>query len=250
MTLSNRMCAKRLFEMAPLPRTGPTRGRKPEKTASCRLVTQANSFALRAGGRPARGPKRNHSALNGRACSLHGSAMACTRPLLEIPSSLRSGHSSRRDERSRGSKPGETPGTTAWMACTPEGCQRGNPVFWHPSGCRGIPPPTDRGSQLRCDLRLLSNNITTRLGAMAYKIRQKPHFERELAKLLSSARRPWAAEVLPSGSPPGCEKRPRPAWYRSGHRLGSNHLGPPKVRVRSSPGGGRAVTVGLWSENV
>jgi len=194
MTLSNRMCAKRLFEMAPLPRTGPTRGRKPEKTASCRLVTQANSFALRAGGRPARGPKRNHSALNGRACSLHGSAMACTRPLLEIPSSLRSGHSSRRDERSRGSKPGETPGTTAWMACTPEGCQRGNPVFWHPSGCRGIPPPTDRGSQLRCDPR------------------------------------------PPSGSPPGCEKRPRPAWYRSGHRLGSNHLGPPKIRVRSRAG--------------
>jgi hypothetical protein len=38
---------------------------------------------------------------------------------------------------------------------------------------------------------------------------------------------------LPSGNPPGCEKRPRPAWYRSGHKLGSNHLGPPKIRVRS-----------------
>jgi len=92
-----------------------------------------------------------------------------------------------------------------------------------------------RGSQLRYDPRLLSNNITTHLGAMAYKIRQKPHFERELAKLLSSARRPWAAEVLPSGSPPGREKRPRPAWYRSGRRLGSNDLGPPKTRVRSRP---------------
>ena len=32
-------------------------------------------------------------------------------------------------EGSRGSKPGETPGTTAWMACTPEGCQRGSPVL-------------------------------------------------------------------------------------------------------------------------
>jgi hypothetical protein len=41
---------------------------------------------------------------------------------------------------------------------------------------------------------------------------------------------------LPPGSPPGCEKRPRPAWYRSGHRLGSNHLGPPKVRVGSRAG--------------
>ena len=96
-------------------------------------------------------------------------------------------------EGSRGSKPGETPGTTAWMACTPEGCQRGSPVFWQPSGVlRDNPAPTDRGSQLRCDPR------------------------------------------LPSGNPPGCEKRPRPAWYRSGRRLGSNHLGPPKIRVRSS----------------
>ena len=47
-------------------------------------------------------------------------------------------------EGSRGSKPGETPGTTAWMACTPEGCQRGSPVFWHPSGVpRDNPRPTD-----------------------------------------------------------------------------------------------------------
>jgi hypothetical protein len=42
---------------------------------------------------------------------------------------------------SRGSKPGETPGTTAWMACTPEGCQRGSPVFWHPSGVPLDTPP-------------------------------------------------------------------------------------------------------------
>ena len=56
-------------------------------------------------------------------------------------------------EGSRGSKPGETPGTTAWMACTPEGCRRGSPV-WHPSEVPRDTPPTDRGSQLCCDPRL------------------------------------------------------------------------------------------------
>ena len=35
-------------------------------------------------------------------------------------------------EGSRGSKPGETPGTTAWMACTPEGVPEGQPRFLAP----------------------------------------------------------------------------------------------------------------------